>query len=92
MQDLERINFLIDRAAATLGSDNQLAAALGTSRQVVSNWRHGHKEPGADKQAQLAEMAGLDVGFHVTASAVEKTGHAAAIAWLAKRAEDWRKR
>lgn len=70
---------------------NQLAIATGTSRQVVSNWRHGHKEPGSDKQAQMAEMAGLDVGYHVTASAVEKTGNATALAWLAERARDWRK-
>lgn len=91
MQDLARINFLIDHAAAKLGSDNQLAIAMGTSRQVVSNWRHGHKEPGSDKQAQMAEMAGLDVGYHVTASAVEKTGNATALAWLAERARDWRK-
>lgn len=89
MQDLERLNFLIDKAAAMHGSDNQLAIAMGTSRQVVSNWRHGIKSPSVEAQQRMAEIAGLDPAIHVMAAAVEKTGHPGALALLAPFRRAW---
>jgi ribosome-binding protein aMBF1 (putative translation factor) len=81
MQDLSRLNVLIDKAAnAAGGSDNKLATMLGTSRQVVSNWRHGQKEPAIEKQIEMAKIAGIDPAPIVIAAAVEKTGHEGALA------------
>jgi hypothetical protein len=55
-----QLNDLIDRAAGNAGSDNKLAIALGVSRQVVSNWRHGLKTATPADWALLAAAAGLD--------------------------------
>jgi|GEM_PF-3389303 transcriptional regulator with XRE-family HTH domain len=82
MQDRQRLNFLIDKAASIYGSDGKLAGAMGTTRQTLSNWRHGYKEPSTDVQARLAEIAGIDVGMTVAAAAIEKTGNEQAIKWL----------
>lgn len=84
MQDLARLNSLIDKAAAIHGSDNQLAIALGKSRQQVSNWRNGHAAPGIDVQKQLCEIAGIDPAGHVMAAAIEKTNDPAAMALFQK--------
>ncbi|KAF1056808.1 helix-turn-helix transcriptional regulator [Variovorax sp.] len=91
MQDLQRLNFLIDKASAMYGSDNQLAIAMGTTRQVISNWRHGHKSPSTEMQQKLAELAGIDPAPHVLAAAVEKTGNAAAIALVQQLIAPFRK-
>lgn len=75
MQDLERLNLLIDKAAAICGgSDNQLAIRLDITRQQISNWRHGHKAPSLEMQEKMAEMAGVDPAVHMLAAAAEKTG------------------
>ncbi|MGY8590819.1 helix-turn-helix domain-containing protein [Paracidovorax citrulli] len=60
MQHLEELNSLIDKAAEVAGSDYKLAQTLGVSRQIVSNWRHGHKTATPEDQALLAGIAGLD--------------------------------
>lgn len=74
MQDLSRLNSLITKASAIAGSDKALAAKLGTSSQVVSNWRHGYKNPGLEMQEKMAEIAGVDPAVHMLAAAAEKTG------------------
>lgn len=74
MQDLQRLNSLIDKAASIYGSDNQLAIRLGITRQQISNWRHGQKAPGIEMQEKLAELAGVDPAVHMLAAAAEKTG------------------
>lgn len=74
MQDLARLNLLIDKASAIAGSDGKLAAMLDVHRQQVSNWRHGHKAPGIEVQEKLAEIAGVDPAVHMLAAAAEKTG------------------
>lgn len=72
MQDPVRINALIDAAARNYGqSDNQLAMALGTSRQVLSNWRHGHKSPSIEVQAELAAMGGCSVPIVTLTAMIE---------------------
>lgn len=40
----------------------QLAAALGVTQQLVSNWEHGRSAPRDDKRAQLARILGVDPG------------------------------
>lgn len=60
MQDLALINELIDRAAAAAGSDYKLAQAIGTTRQAVSNWRHGFRPVPVEDVALMASMAGLE--------------------------------
>lgn len=91
MQDLKRLNFLIDAAAAIYGSDNKLAEALDVHRQQVSNWRHGNKAPGYELQERMAQMAGLDPAIHVMAAAVEKTGHSGAMKLLRPFTAAWQK-
>lgn len=91
MQDLERLNLLITKAASICGSDNKLAIALGKNRQQISNWRHGHASPSVDVQQRLAQMANEDEGLHVAAAAIEKTGNAQAIKWLEAQLEKIRK-
>lgn len=89
MQDLKRLNFLIDKASEIYGSDNQLALALDVHRQQVSDWRAGRKAPGTNLQARMAEIAGLDPAVHVLAAAVEKTGHQGAMDLLAPFKSAW---
>lgn len=60
MQDTQRINYLISAASAQVGNDAQLAEKLGTSRQVLSDWRHGRKSPSVAVQADLAAIGGGD--------------------------------
>lgn len=55
---LDRINRLLDRAKEKTGSDYATAKQLGATRHMVSNWRHGKSCP-IEKQAQIAEIAGL---------------------------------
>jgi transcriptional regulator with XRE-family HTH domain len=71
VQDIHRINNLISAASATVGSDQALAAKLGTSKQVLSDWRHGRKSPSIAVQADLATIAGGDVAKVVLYSLVE---------------------
>lgn len=61
MQDLVRINQLISGAASKCGSDTALATELGTSKQVVSDWRKGRKFPSVAAQVDIATIAGSDV-------------------------------
>ena len=60
MSKPDYLDQLIDMASKAAGSDYKLAAALGTSRQTVSNWRHGHKPCPVADQALMANIAGLD--------------------------------
>ena len=60
MQDLASLNLLMDKAAEVVGSDYKLAQALGTDRQIISNWRHGRRTATPEDQALIAAVAGLD--------------------------------
>lgn len=61
---MKTIADLLDEArrASGLASDNALAQRLGTTRQVVSQWRHGDSYPGEEKITALAHMARADAG------------------------------
>jgi len=52
------LNQLLDEAKKVTGSDYATAAAIGMSRQHVSNWRHG-KDCSPENVALLASVAGL---------------------------------
>lgn len=56
----EFLNELIERASKAAGSDYKLAQLLETSRQTVSNWKHGHKTCPVGDVALMAEIAGLE--------------------------------
>lgn len=80
---------LLDKAKNTksITSDNALSHAVGTNRQVISQWRHGDAYPSEENIVLLAEMAGDDpVQWLVAIKAVRSHG-AAGKAWasLAKR-------
>lgn len=55
----EFLDQLMDKASAAAGSDYKLAQMLETSRQTVSNWRHGHKACPVGDVVLMAEIAGL---------------------------------
>lgn len=63
MQDLKRINSLIDSARLYCpeGSDATVAAKLGIGSKVLSNWRTGHKTPSLEAQCELAAIGGVSV-------------------------------
>jgi len=50
---------LIDEASKKAGSDYKLAKMLETSRQSVSNWRHGAKKCPVGDVVLMAEIAGF---------------------------------
>ncbi len=54
-------------------SQNQLAAALGVSRQAVSKWENGQSTPDPMKIIKLAEFLGTDVEYLSTGRAVVPT-------------------
>jgi hypothetical protein len=63
VQELNRINFLIDEARARCNppQDTTVAAKLGVSPKVLSNWRTGHKTPSIDAQCELAAIGDRSV-------------------------------
>jgi len=60
MQKPDYLDQLIDLASKVAGSDYKLAQELNTSRQSVSDWKHGRKTCPAGDVALMAEMAGMD--------------------------------
>jgi hypothetical protein len=60
MSKPEFLDELIDRASKQAGSDYKLAQMLQTTRQTVSNWRHGRKTCPAGDVALMADLAGMD--------------------------------
>jgi transcriptional regulator with XRE-family HTH domain len=72
MSEKSDLEVLIDRASALAGSDGKLAAALGVSRQVVSDWRHGRRTATPEDQALLAAHADLDPILELARATVRK--------------------
>jgi hypothetical protein len=60
MSKPEFLDQLLDMASSAAGSDYKLAQLLGTSRQTVSNWRHGHKNCPVADIVLMAEISGLN--------------------------------
>lgn len=60
MEHLDELKLLIDRASEIAGNDNKLAAAIGTSRMQIYNWKTGRKPCPPEQQALMAHIAGLD--------------------------------
>lgn len=61
MQDIYRVQTLVDGAAGKVGGQARLAERMDKSPQVISNWRHGVKAPSIEAQVDLACIAGEDV-------------------------------
>lgn len=51
---------LINDANSIMGSDKALAAELGVSKTVLSDWRHGRKRCSPEDQILMAEIGGQD--------------------------------
>ena len=62
-------------------SDMALAAALGVSRSIVSEWRKGTKFPSEDHVCALAHMAGEDEARWLVVVQAERTTGPAHKAW-----------
>lgn len=75
MQDLQRTNFLIDRARTycATSSDAAVAGKLGVGPKVLSNWRTGHKKPSLEARCDLAAIAGESVPKEALLCLVEET-------------------
>ena len=54
-------------------SQNQLAAAMGVSRQAVSKWENGQSTPDAMNLIRLADVLNSDVEYLTTGRAVVPT-------------------
>lgn len=52
----------VARLVQTYGSDDKLAAAIGTTRQVVIGWRTGRHEPQKASREKLAQAEGVPAG------------------------------
>jgi hypothetical protein len=59
MQDIQRLNLLIDKAASIAGSKYKLARQIGYTDQEVHGWTKGTKTCPLEAQILLAETAGL---------------------------------
>lgn len=59
MSKPDYLDQLIEKASAAAGSDYKLAQVLNTSRQAVSDWKHGRKTCPVADQVLMAELAGL---------------------------------
>lgn len=75
---------LLDKARAkrSIPSDMALAARLGVSRSIVSEWRKGSKFPSEDHVCALAAMAGEDAGQWLVLTQADKTTGPAHRAWV----------
>lgn len=71
MQDLARLKLLIDAASKIAGGDMRLAELMKRPKQHISNWRHGHKTPSVEVQADLAAIAGWEVPIQVMRALIE---------------------
>ena len=67
-KNLSRIRNMIEKAAASVGGQNKLAAAIGYSKGQLSNWYAGREPCPAKAQAAMAPLAGMD-GLEVMALA-----------------------
>lgn len=59
MQKPEYLDELIDQASEVAGSDYALSKMLKSSRQAISDWRHGRKTCPVADQVLMAQIAGL---------------------------------
>jgi transcriptional regulator with XRE-family HTH domain len=77
------VNKLLDisRKACSLRSDSELAASVGVSRQLVSQWRNGSNPMSDERVAQLAEMAKIKPDSWLLAVRAEQAHGAAAKHW-----------
>src|SRR3989344_5023470 len=54
------LKIAIERAAAIMGSQRDLAAALGERENHVSSWKSGARPCTLDKRIKIAQIAGKD--------------------------------
>lgn len=74
---------LVARAAGQVGTNKALAEMLGVSPQRLNDWKHGHVPCPLHRQAQIAELAGVDAKEWVWSQICRQLGRAAAAVLLA---------
>lgn len=81
---MDAINKLLDRAkeVCSLKTDTALAARLGVSRQLLSNWRKANDPIADDRIVQLARVAKEDPGTWLVAIHAELAQGETARTWL----------
>jgi DNA-binding transcriptional regulator YdaS (Cro superfamily) len=57
---MSQLNILIERAASIVGSEYQLAKALGMQQPTISAWKSGKRACSPTDRAALADIAGAD--------------------------------
>jgi hypothetical protein len=72
MEHLDDLNILIDKARSIAGNDSKLAAAIGTTRMKIWNWRKGIQPCPPEQQALIAQVAGFDPTTTLIRAVVEK--------------------
>lgn len=68
----EELLQLIDAAKAKMGSDRQVAIALGIPSQHIANWKSGNRNPQPEDIALLASIAGLEADKWALRALIEK--------------------
>lgn len=66
------LNFLLDKARETCGSDYKVAKTIGATPQNVSDWRHERRTCMPEDIALLAAVAGLDAQAWLSRATVER--------------------
>lgn len=74
-KDLPRVQALIQKAAASIGGQNELARRIGYSNGQVSNWAAGREPCPPKAQAVLADLAGFDAIETVAYALVAQEGN-----------------
>jgi len=59
-KDHARVRAMIEKAAASVGGQNELARRMGYDKSEVSGWMAGRRPCPPKAQAVLAHLAGLD--------------------------------
>ena len=72
MSTVSTIVTLLDAAKTVTGSDYATAKAIGTTTQIVSNWRHGRRTAQPEDLALIAGLAGLDAEEVLVRAIIEK--------------------
>lgn len=68
----EEIVSLCDAAKQRLGSDYKVSKALDIPQTILSDWRHGRRNPQPEDIGLLADLAGMDGATWVLRAVVEK--------------------
>ena len=72
VENVERLNFLIEKAASIVGSEYKLAKKMEIPQQNLSNWKSGAKTCPPAARAVLAGIAGEDAVQELISATLER--------------------